>query len=510
MAAANELRAMVDLLVRPGPFDLMPGAARGDSTGRIAKDVATGPERLRALVGRVEPGVLPLLVSVNQEGGRLNALDWPGTVQLPGALALGAADDPALAEAAGAAVAAQLRAVGLTWNLAPVCDLASWPSTAAVGTRAFGTDPGRVAELVGAFVRGMQGGGVAGTAKHFPGLGGVTADPHESAPVIRDLASGALLPFRAAVDAGVACVMAGSHVVRSLDDRPAFASRRVIGLLRDELGFNGVVVSENLSLPAVHTRFGGAAEAAVAAVAAGVDIVMFDSEVSRGGPNRTGSVPDRRAAVVETLVLAVEAGRISRERVEQAAARVRAVHQHYGVRPGTGLPDWESANAAASGVAVRIARSAVTVLRGRHLLPLAVPNGPVALIRVPDTGERRADSARHALDLIPAVFAERVPVRPVPAGGDVVGCSMAVVHSYHSRRPDSERSAAALEAARLAGTGVPVVQIAFGDPDDLAGSPADILVAAFAPHQECVTAAADILLRDGAGGGRLPVDAGPW
>ncbi len=510
MAATSELRAIVDLLVRPGPIDLMPGTARDDSTGRIAKDAATSPERLRDLVDRVTPGDLPLLVSVNQEGGRLNALDWPGTVQLPGALALGAADDSALAEAAGAAVAGQLRAVGLAWNLAPVCDLASWPSTSAVGTRAFGADPVRVAELVSAFVRGLQGAGVAGTAKHFPGLGGVTADPHESAPVVRDLPSGALLPFRAAVDAGVACVMAGSHTIRSLDDRPAFASRRVLGLLRDELGFDGVVVSENLSLPAVHTRFGGVAEAAVAAVAAGVDIVMFDSEVSRGGPNRTGSVPHRRAAIIDALILAVEAGRIDRERVEHAAGRVRRFHQLYGVCPGTGLPDWESANVAAHTVAARISRSAVTVLRGQHLLPAPLLGAPVALVSVPDTEERRADSARHAPDLVPAVFAERVPVRPVPAGGDVVGCSMVVVHSYHSRRLGSEPSAAALEAARLAGAGIPVVQIAFGDLDDLAGSPADILMAAFAPHQECVTAVADILLRDGAGGGRLPVDAGPW
>ncbi|MDI5969913.1 glycoside hydrolase family 3 N-terminal domain-containing protein [Streptomyces sp. SL13] len=518
MRRTDELREQIELLVRPGSVDLMPGEGCGQVTGRIAKDVVNGLEQLREVIHRVlagrEPDALPLLVSANQEGGRLNALDWAGTVQLPGNLALGATDDATLAKAAGAVIGGQLRAVGLTWNLAPVCDLASWPSTSAVGTRSFGTDPARVAELAGAFVHGLQGAGVAATAKHFPGLGSVAADPHHTAPVVDELPVGALLPFRASVDAGVACVMAGSHTVRSLDDRPAFASQRVIELLRDELGFDGVVVSENLSLPAVHGRFGGVAEAAVEAVAAGVDIVMFDSEISRGGgTNATTTVPDRRAVVVDALTAAVETRRIDRERIEEAAARVHRLHQRYGVRSGIGLPPWAAANSAAGDVASRVAEWSVAVVRGRHLLPISVaPGRTVGLVRVPNVGERRADSARNAPDLMPAALGQRVPVRPVELGAALpADCALAIVHSYDSRSADQRLSAAVREAARLTGRGLTVVQIAFGDPDDLAGSPADVLVAAFAPHREGVTATVDILLGSGQlRPARFPVEGSPW
>ncbi|MGW1641491.1 glycoside hydrolase family 3 N-terminal domain-containing protein [Streptomyces lavendulae] len=173
----------------------------------------------------------PLLLSVNQEGGRLNALDWPDTVQLPGNAALGLAGSAELAELAGAAIGRQLRAVGLCWNLAPVCDLDTVPSTSAVSCRAFCADPVVAGRLAAAFVRGMQSARVAATAKHFPGLGGVAADPHHRTPVVERLAPGCLLPFEAVIGAGVASVMVGSHVVRELDSRPAFASARVIGLL---------------------------------------------------------------------------------------------------------------------------------------------------------------------------------------------------------------------------------------------------------------------------------------
>ncbi|MGW1546458.1 glycoside hydrolase family 3 N-terminal domain-containing protein [Streptomyces sp. NPDC002346] len=147
------------------------------ASGRIGKDTITDPDQPRqALHEARQTAPSPLLVSVNQAGGRLDALDWPLVAQLPGSLALGATRDAELAELAGAAVAGQLRAVGLTWNLAPVCDLAAWPSAPAVGNRSFGSDPESVAAMVAAYVRGLQDGGVAATAKHFPGLGGIAAD----------------------------------------------------------------------------------------------------------------------------------------------------------------------------------------------------------------------------------------------------------------------------------------------------------------------------------------------
>ncbi|MGW4758512.1 glycoside hydrolase family 3 N-terminal domain-containing protein [Streptomyces chartreusis] len=514
------LRDQVELLVRPGRECLVPGAGEallreetGSGSGRIGKDAVTSAAGMRA-VTRAASGdavPLPLLVSVNQEGGRLNAFDWPQVAQLPGSMALGAAGAEDLAEHAGAVTGGQLRAVGVTWNLAPVCDLAAWPSRSAVGTRAFGSDPDQVSRLVGAFVRGLQGAGVAATAKHFPGLGGVAVDPHHAAPVVDDLADGALAPFRAAVRAGVACVMVGSHTVRAIEDRPALASPRVISVLRDDLGFDGLVVSENLSIPAVHEPLGGLAHAAVAAVAAGVDLVMLDSEISRGHrphPRRVAAV-HRRGEVVQVLVDAVESGLIDRRRVAQAAARVLAVHRGFGITPTTRLPGWTTANEAAHQVAGRVAEASVAVVRGAHLLPLAA-GARVAAVRVPDTGERRADSARHAPDLLPALLGAGYRLLPVPAGGDVPGdVETVVVYGYDTRTAAGDRSLAAAEAARLTQQHQ-VVQVALGDPDDLADSPADVLIAAWSPHQASAEAISRVLSGQLRARGTVPVQGAAW
>ncbi|MFE3505316.1 glycoside hydrolase family 3 N-terminal domain-containing protein [Kitasatospora sp. NPDC059146] len=511
----REAERLADLIVRPGRHPLTPGPAEdrlaeaaGAASGRIGKDTVTSPAVLRSAMDAARRLLHePLLVSVNQEGGRLNALDWPGVAQLPGAMALGAADREELAETAGAAIAAQLRAVGLTWNLAPVVDLAARPSAGAVGTRAFGADPVRVAALAAAWVRGLQRGGVAATAKHFPGLGGVAADPHHSAPVINRLAAGALLPFRSVASAGAACVMIGSHTVRELDDRPALASPRVLALLREDVGFTGVAVSENLSIPAVHGPLGGLEQAAVAAVAAGVDLVMLDSEVSRGnhGPADRARAIRQRRTVVDALAAAVSTGQIPLARIEEAAARVLELHHRFGFGPDAALPDWASADRAAAQAAERIAEASVTVLRGGHLLPLAGHGRAVAAVRVPNAGERRADSARYAEDAFPSALAARREVLPVGFGQPVPPqVDAVVVYGYDTRRP-SGPSAVAIEASRLATAGHTVVQVAFGDPDELAESAAQVLLAAYSPHPASARAVAATVLHHGQAPGRLPV-----
>ncbi|MEV4210056.1 glycoside hydrolase family 3 N-terminal domain-containing protein [Micromonospora sp. NPDC049662] len=521
--ADSALAAQIDLLVRPGRMSLglnnsahLPHKEAIPEPGRISKRIITSPAQMRQVTQSASGGSaasLPLLLSVNQEGGRLNALDWPGVTQLPGNLALGAAGEEGLAESAGVAIGEQLRAVGLTWNLAPVCDTASWPAFAAVGTRAFGSDPEQAGLLAAAFVRGLQAAGVAATAKHFPGLGGVGADPHHVAPVVDLLGPGALQPFRAAIDAQVACVMIGSHTVLALDNRPALASPRVLGLLRDELGFDGVAVSENLSIPAVHEPLGGLTRAAVAAVAAGVDIVMLDSEVSQGGnpPTERAAVVRRRAEVVQALTVAVEQGVIDRQRVGEAAARVKVLHHRYGLVPDSARPDWPQANASALRTADRIAARSVTVVRGASLLPLHVPPGKVlALVRVPDAGQRRADSARHTPDYLPALLAAHHRVLQVPVGAPVPAAGPVIVYGYDTRTTTAGLSGAAREAIRLTECGRAVVQVALGDVDDLAGSPAPVLVAAFSPHRPSVAAVVQILLSDGRSHGVLPVCGSPW
>lgn len=516
------LREQIGLLVRPGSQSLAPGAAEarlreetGTGSGRIGKDTVTSVAVLRSVTRAASRKASPaLLVSVNQEGGRLNAVDWPEAVQLPGAMALGAAGDEALAGHAGAAIGRQLRAAGLTWNLAPVCDLAGWPSERAVGTRAFGSDPGQVAVLAAAFVRGLQEAGVAATAKHFPGLGGTGADPHHQAPAVDALPAGALAPFRAAVRAGVACVMVGSHTVRAVEDRPALASPQMIGLLRDDLGFAGVVVTENLSIPAVCGPLGGLAQAAVAAVAAGADLVMLDSEISRGRQphrQRAAAVQARRE-VTAALARAVEDGVISRERVAESAARVLALHRRFGIAPGTPLPEWAAADIAARATATRVAQESVTVVRGASLLPLTLePGTTLAAVRVPDTGNRRADSARHAPDLLPGLLGTWFPVQPAPDSGSLPpGTGPVLVYSYDTQAGSGRPSGAAALAARLRQQQRLVAQVAFGDPDDLARSPADVLIAAFSPHHASAEAVARVLSGRLRAHAILPVAEAAW
>jgi beta-N-acetylhexosaminidase len=516
------LRDQIDLLVRPGRQSLAPGAAEtrlreetGAGSGRIGKDTVTSVAGLRSVTRAASGEVLAaLLVSVNQEGGRLNAVDWPDAVQLPGAMALGAAGCENLAGQAGAAIGGQLRAAGLTWNLAPVCDLACWPSEPAVGTRAFGSDPGQVAVLAAAFVRGLQAAGVAATAKHFPGLGGSGTDPHHEAPAVDELPAGALTPFRAAVRAGAACVMVGSHTVRAVEDRPALASRRMIALLREDLGFDGVVVTENLSIPAVCEPLGGLAQAAVAAVAAGADLVMLDSEISRGRqPYQQRAAAIRaRGEVTAALARAVEAGVISPGRVAEAAARVLALHRRFGIAPGTPLPGWAEANTSARETASTVAGESVTVVRGEGLLPLTLePGMSLAAVRVPDAGHRRADSARHAPDLLPGLLGAWFPVQQVPAGGRLPpGAGPVLVYGYDTRAGAGHRSGAAAEAARLSRQQRIVAQVAFGDPDDLAGSPADVLIAAFSPHHASAEAVARVLSGRLRAPGTVPVAEAAW
>ncbi|WP_255378750.1 MULTISPECIES: glycoside hydrolase family 3 N-terminal domain-containing protein [unclassified Micromonospora] len=307
--------------------------------------------------------------------------------------------------------------------------------------------------------------------------------------------------------------MVGSQTVLALDDRPALASPRVLDLLRDELGFGGVVVSENLSIPAVHEPLGGVARAAIAAVAAGVDVVMLDSEVSRGRSPaaRRATAWQRRAEVVRALTAAVERGVIDRQRIGEAVARVRALHQRYGLTPGAHRPQWPRANASARQVASRIADRSVAVVRGGHLLPLNMPPGTVlTLMRVPDVGQRRADSARHTPDYLPTQLAAHHRVSQVPAGAPVPTAGPVIVYGYDTRTTTADSSRAAEEATRLAVNGRTVVQVAFGDVDDLAGSSAPVLIAAFSPHRASIAAVDRILLADGRARGAVPVGGAPW
>jgi beta-N-acetylhexosaminidase len=271
---------------------------------------------------------VPLWVSVDQEGGRVARLKAPFTEWPPMAV-LGRSGDEKLAGRFARALAAELRAVGVTLDYAPVLDIHTNPKNPVIGDRALAEDADMVARLGVAIIKGLQDSGVAACGKHFPGHGDTSVDSHFDLPLVEHppdrLRRVEFVPFRAAIAAGVAFMMTGHVLVPSLDeDRPATLSRRIVaGLLREELGFNGVIFGDDLEMKAVAAQY-TVEDAAVQAIAAGCDGLLVCS----------GAI-EAQAATLEALVHAVEDGRLPLKRVEDALARQRRAKERFLAAPAT-------------------------------------------------------------------------------------------------------------------------------------------------------------------------------
>ena len=276
---------------------------------------------------------LPLWVSVDQEGGRVARLRAPFTEWPPMAV-LGRSGDAALASRFAGALAAELNAVGITLDYAPVLDIHTNPKNPVIGDRALADDAALVGTLGAAIVRGLQSNGVAACGKHFPGHGDTTVDSHDELPVVDHppdrIRRVECVPFREAIRAGVAFIMTGHLLVPSLDEeQPATLSRRIVyGLLREELDFDGVILSDDLEMDAL-ARTSTAPDAAVQAIAAGCDgVLVCRARVQ----DRTGDI-EAQAAVLEALVHAVEDGRIPFKRLEDALTRHRRAKERFLAAP---------------------------------------------------------------------------------------------------------------------------------------------------------------------------------
>jgi beta-N-acetylhexosaminidase len=273
--------------------------------------------QLRVLTAELRGVRSDVLVAIDEEGGDVTRLEAAKGSSYPGNAALGAVDDVELTERVASSMAAELAEVGIDLDFAPVADVNTNPANPVIGIRAFGADAELVSRHVAAFVRGLQGGGVAACAKHFPGHGDTSEDSHLALPVVESLEEAALLPFRAAVDAGTLSLMTAHIVVRSLGDTPATMSRALLhDLLRGELGFEGMVMTDALEMKAISATV-GVDEGAVRAIAAGADALclghdLFDAAV---------------VAVRDALVAAVRSGRLPEERLVEAAGRVEKVAQ---------------------------------------------------------------------------------------------------------------------------------------------------------------------------------------
>ena len=272
----------------------------------FARNVDEG-EQLRALVGSLHEARPGLLVAIDEEGGDVTRLEARTGSSYPGNLALGAAADPALTEGVARAIGRDLAGPGIDLDLAPVADVNTDPRNPVIGVRSFGSNPAGVASHTGAWVSGLQSTGVAACAKHFPGHGATSVDSHLELPV----GEPELRPFEAAVTAGVRAVMSAHVVVPGIDDAPATISPRVMtGLLRGELGFDGLAISDGLDMKSI-SRERGIPSAAVLAVRAGCDALCVG-----GGP--TG--PEAVDEIVGALLAGVPGSRLA-----EAAGRVDAL-----------------------------------------------------------------------------------------------------------------------------------------------------------------------------------------
>jgi beta-N-acetylhexosaminidase len=303
-------------LIRRGVHGVVLFSRNVESAEQVAALVA----ELKRAAGR------PLLVAIDQEGGRVARLRAPqGFTELPPMRAVGELGDASVAEAVGALLGRELRAVGIDQDYAPVVDVDTNPANPVIGDRALARDPDAVGRLGAAIARGLQGAGVAACAKHFPGHGDTSQDSHKDLPrlphALERLRAVELPPFRALARAGVAAVMTAHVVFDALDSaRPATLSPKVMSLLRDEVGFDGCAVSDDLEMKAVAEHF-PLEEAAPGAVAAGVDALLVC---------HTASVQHR---AIDLVRAAVEQGRIPRTRIAEARARVARLLAYAGPPP---------------------------------------------------------------------------------------------------------------------------------------------------------------------------------
>ncbi|QYC38621.1 putative lipoprotein YbbD precursor [Nonomuraea coxensis DSM 45129] len=295
------------------------------------------------------PGVV---VAVDEEGGTVTRLEVGAGSSFPGNRALGVVDDPGLTERVGRQIGRMLAELDITLDYAPSADVNANPANPVIGVRSFGPDPDLVARHTAAFVRGVQGAGVAACAKHFPGHGDTVTDSHLALPTVHasreELIARDLPPFRAAIEAGVRAVMTGHLLVPALDAAaPATLSRAALTeLLRGELGFDGMVVTDAIEMRAV-AALASPGEIAVRALNAGADAICI------------GVVgEDGLREIRDAVVAAVRDGVLPEERLAEAAGRVRALSDWYAARPA----DREAARADVDpGVGLAAARAALTV-----------------------------------------------------------------------------------------------------------------------------------------------------
>jgi beta-N-acetylhexosaminidase len=300
----------------------------------FARNIET-PQQLARLTydTKAVAGPEPLMMSVDQEGGRVLRMREPFTL-IPSMRQVGQAGEETLAYEIGKVLGREVRAVNFDMNLAPVCDVDTNPGNPVISSRSFGQTPELVTQLATAVMRGIQGQGVAACSKHFPGHGDTNKDSHHELPRLphHDMArmlEVELPPFEAVIKAGIAAVMTAHVIYSPLDaSYPGTMSRTILGgILRRQLGFNGLVVSDDMQMKAIADHY-GFDDAVVRAVDAGVDLLWICHTT------------DLQCRAVEVIAKAAANGHLSVRRLEEAARRQDAVFARF-VKPASPTPNMD-------------------------------------------------------------------------------------------------------------------------------------------------------------------------
>lgn len=464
------------------------------------------PEQIAGLSNGLQEAAMgdtgvPLFISTDQEHGAVVRIGPPVT-QFPGNLALGASQDPSLATDSAVVISQELRAMGLNQNWAPVADVNVNPQNPVIGVRSFGADPVKAAEFTAAAVAGYQNepGPMAASAKHFPGHGDTDVDSHTALPVIthdeKEWWELDAPPFVAAVDAGVDMIMSAHIRFPALDDTgtPATLSHPILtGLLREQLGYDGVVVTDSLSMEGVrqdHTD----SQVPVEALKAGADLLLMPPDID---------------LAVSAVMEAVESGDLTAERIDESVLRVLELKHRRGLVGEQGVDVTAVSQTVGIGdhhaVAERVAAASVTAIRSDgDVLPLTG-----------DTPVLVTGSGNETVGALAEAITTHGPTSTAQAAGD---------------DPDPQKRREVTDAARKAGavvvvtrnvaahpaqaelvdelvaTGTPVVVLSVAAPYDVNRLSAATVLATYSDIPVSLKAAAAVMCGQAEATGRLPVD----
>lgn len=391
---APEVGRIIDRFDLGGVILFAENVSETEQTTKLVHD-------LQEVVEQDPSNDIPLFVTIDQEGGIVTRLGT-GT-NLPGNMALGATRSPAYAEAAGGIIGSELHALGINVNFGPVLDVNNNPGNPVIGVRSFSSDPNLVGKLGSAMTQGIQEQGVAATAKHFPGHGDTAVDSHYGLPVVdkslAELKQLELIPFKRAIDEGIDMVMTGHIGMPQIEDEvveskqgtfplPATLSDDVItGVLREELGYQGLVITDALNMQAIADNF-TESEAVIKTFKAGVDIALMPTIL------RFASDVTKLETIFDDVIKAVESGDLKEADIDRSVERILTLKATRGIWKETNDPVTleEQLNEAKSVVGSpehkvlerQMTEAAVTLVKNDHkTLPFKPKKGQTVLVLSP-------------------------------------------------------------------------------------------------------------------------------